>query len=113
MSFFFFYLGYDSHDAAREVADAFKRKRKEEEEILAYLLKREQGKPKAFKKSTLKATLLRNFKGQEVKKVIEVIAQPQVKSLKDLIKSYEKVIAAKNRKRQQILMAIVLIDEDD
>lgn len=114
MSFFFYFLGYDSHDAAVDHA-AVKRKLrriKDEEDLLRYLLKQQKKKPKLEReldKDSIRETLLKHFKGEESDKILELIAEPEIVSAGDLFKAY---LAITNKKRIQVLMALMMLDEE-
>jgi hypothetical protein len=116
MSFFFYFLGYDSHDVAKDVAAKRRRHAKDEEDLLRYLLKQQEKKPKQIKqldKESIRAALERNFKGPEIKEVLEVIALPQVVSGKDLIQAYQAKAAKENDKKMRFLMALIVLDEEE
>lgn len=111
MSFFFFYQGYDSHDGA----DPKKRKRRvdQEEALLRYLLRESEKQPKLSRtidKDSIRETLVKHFKGQESEKILELIAEPEIVTGKDLLKAYLKTT---NTKRIHLLMALMMLDEED
>jgi hypothetical protein len=117
MTFFFYFLGYDSHDGPAVDSDRLPKKRRreqeDEEDLLRYLLKQQDKKPKLSRKldkDSIRETLQKHFKGQESEKILEIIARPQVVSARDLFKAY---LAVTNRKRIQVLMALILLDEDE
>ena len=117
MTFFFNFLGYDSHDGPAVDSDRLPKKRRreqeDEEDLLRYLLKQQDKKPKLSRKldkDSIRETLQKHFKGQESEKILEIIARPQVVSARDLFKAY---LAVTNRKRIQVLMALILLDEDE
>jgi len=119
MSFFFYFLGYDSHDGG-DALDSIPKKRKrvnEEEALLKWILKQQDEKPKLVRKlnkDTLRDTLERNFKGDEVKELLEVVALPQVVSARDLVKEYKaKAIQVENVKRVEMLMMLIMLDEGE
>lgn len=115
MSFFFYFLGYDSHDTAID-HDAIKKKLrrvKDEEDLLRYLLKQQKKKPtklaRELDKDSIRETLLKHFKGEESDKILELIAEPEIVSAGDLFKAY---LAITNKKRIQVLMALMMLDEE-
>ena len=115
MSYFFYFLGYDSHDGGLD-HDALKKKLrrvKDEEDLLRYLLKQQEAKPKFARKldkDSIRKTLLKHFKGEESEKILELVAQPEIVSAKDLFKAY---LAITNKKRIQVLMALMMLDAED
>ena len=116
MSFFFFYQGYDSHDAPDVAAKKRERKVKEEEQLLRYLLRHQEKKPKLVRKidkDSLRETLLKNFKGEEVKELLAVVAAPEVISAKDLVRAYQEHLINQNLKKIKLLMTLIMMDEDE
>lgn len=114
MTFFFYFLGYDSHDAP-DVA-ATKRRVRDEEALLRYLLDQQAKKPKLAKKlnkDSLRATLQRHFRGKEVEQLLKVVAEPEVISARDLINAYRAKLTKVNRKKIDLLMAVLVLDEDE
>lgn len=106
MTFFFYYLGYDSHDGP----DVTAKRVKDEEELLRYLLKQKGQEPKETKKlnkDSIRATLERNFKEPEVKEILAAVALPSVETNQDLLR------AVSNTKKIQVLMALIMLDEDN
>lgn len=112
MSFFFLFQGYDSHDAPDVAEKKRLRKVKDEEELLRYLLKQKKHQPKLKRKldkASIRETLSKHFKGEESQKVLELIAEPQIVTAKDLFTAY---LAITNKKRIKVLIALMMMDED-
>ena len=113
MSFFFYYLGYDSHDAPDVAAKKKLAKVRDEEELLRFLLKQKKNQPKLNRKldkDSIRETLEKHFKGQESEKVLELIAEPEIVTAKDLFNAY---LAVTNKKRIKVLIALMMMDEGE
>jgi hypothetical protein len=119
MTFFFYFLGYDTHDGGADTDGLPKKHRKrqrevqEEEDLLRYLLKQQGIKPslrRKLDKDSIRETLERHFKGEESNKILELVAQPEVRTARDLFRAW---LAVTNTKRIQVLMALIMLDEDE
>jgi hypothetical protein len=114
VSFFFYFLGYDSHDGGVD-RDAIKKQRriKDEEDLLRYLLKKKENKPilaRQLDKDSIRETLEKHFKGEESEKILELIKIPEIDTARDLFEAY---LAMTNKKRIQVLMTLIMLEEED
>jgi hypothetical protein len=116
MTFFFYFLGASTEDSHDPGLDAKRlRKIKDEEELLRYLLKQQEKekKPKLeakLDKDSIRETLEKHFKGEESEKLLELVAQEEVRTARDLFNAY---LAITNKKRIQVLMTLIMLDEED